>query len=268
MTHRDVSAALQQIPTLDPYEHARISASMIGYDSRWRDTEMEVFEVEHEWEMPLLSPRGRESRTWTLAGKIDAVVRVAGEVLVLEHKTSSEDISPGSDYWQRLHMDGQVSTYIESASRQYGGVSRCIYDVLGKPRLRPELATPVESRKYTKAGALYASQRDTDETPDAYHQRCLQDISERPEAYYQRGLVVRLERDMVEHRADLWSVAVTLREALREDVWPRNPEACTDRYRRLCAYYPVCTGAAELVEGEMYMRSELHPELSPPQEKK
>jgi hypothetical protein len=47
-------------------------------------------------------------------------------------------------------MDGQVSTYFDGAASLGLDVAGCIYDVIGKPGIRPLQATPVEARKYTK----------------------------------------------------------------------------------------------------------------------
>lgn len=62
--------------------------------------------------------------------------------VVVEHKTTSADITPGSPYWRRLTLDAQVSLYL-------GGAGSLLYDVIRKPTLRPLKATPVEARRYT-----------------------------------------------------------------------------------------------------------------------
>lgn len=91
---------------------------------------------------------GVDLRNWEIAGKLDVLVRerATGRVLVIEHKTSSEDVSPGSAYWQRLRLDGQVSLY-HLADERIEGV---IYDVLAKPGEKPLKATPEASRKWVK----------------------------------------------------------------------------------------------------------------------
>lgn len=164
--------------------------------------------------------------------------------VVVEHKTTSADITPGSPYWRRLALDAQVSLYL-------GGAGALLYDVIKKPSLRPLRATPVEARRYTKAGTLYAAQREHDETPDAYEARLLADIAQHPDAYYQRGTVVRTEEEAREAGRDVWMAARMIRESRYLDAWPRNPSAC-DAYGRTCDYWPVCSGTASIDDDVLY----------------
>ena len=164
--------------------------------------------------------------------------------VVVEHKTTSADITPGSPYWRRLALDAQVSLYL-------GGAGALLYDVIKKPSLRPLRATPVEARRYTKAGTLYAAQREADETPDAYEARLLADIAQHPDAYYQRGTVVRTEEEAQEAGRDVWMTARMIRESRYLDAWPRNPSAC-DAYGRTCDYWPVCSGTASIDDDVLY----------------
>ena len=60
------------------------------------------------------------------------------------------DATPGSEYWRRLRIDGQISMYYEGASVLGHDVAGCIYDVIVRPTLRPYKATPLDKRKLTK----------------------------------------------------------------------------------------------------------------------
>ena len=70
-------------------------------------------------------------------------------VVVVEHKTTSEEIALGSPYWKRLELDAQVTKYLGGARALGYDPQHVLYDVIRKPRIRPMLATPVEARKYT-----------------------------------------------------------------------------------------------------------------------
>lgn len=251
----------------DPFDIAKARALMKGYHARWIDEPYEVLAVEVEFQAPLVNPQtGAPSKTWTLGGKIDAIVRDLrdGRVLIVEHKTCSEDISAGSDYWKRLRLDAQVGTYFVGAKALGHDVTGCLYDVIAKPGLRPLKATPVESRKYTKAGALYAGQRDRDETPEEYEGRVFADIFASPEDYYARGEVTRLEQDLREFAFDAWQLGRQIREAELAERYPRNPDACV-RFGRTCPYFPVCSGAASLEDASLFRRLEhVHAELATP----
>lgn len=262
----DALAALADGET-DPFDLARAQVLITAYDTRW-GPEMGnylVLSVEAKFLRDLRNPAtGRPSQTFALSGRIDVIVKDLrdGRVLVVEHKTSAEDISPGSEYWRKLRIDSQVSTYFDGAASLGHEVAGCLYDVIGKPALRPLKATPEESRKYTKQGALYANQRATDETPDEYRQRLAEAVQEDLGRYLQRGEVSRLESEMDEARYDIWQTAQQIIEAKRNNRAPRNPDACS-RWGRTCPYFDVCTGAASLEDPALFKKKpSLHPELS------
>jgi len=248
----------------DPFDLALARALLTAYDARWQNDYHEVLEVEVEFSTPLLNPQtGHASKTFVLGGKLDVIVRAPdGLFYIVEHKTSSEDLAAGSTYWQRLRIDSQVSTYYEGARALGYDVAGAIYDVLGKPQLRPLKATPVESRKYTKQGALYANQRELDETPDEYELRVLEHLTENPDRYFHRGVVVRLEAEEREAAFDTWQTARLIREAELAQRYPRNADACP-RYGRMCSFFDVCTGSASIEDPLRFRRLETpHEELS------
>ncbi|WP_163869631.1 PD-(D/E)XK nuclease family protein [Myxococcus eversor] len=263
-----LTAALEAMQSdADGFEQVRAAEMLRGYHYRWQSEQYEVLAVEAAFEAPLRNPTtGQTSRTWRLAGKLDAVVRDMrdGRTLLVEHKTSSEDVGPGSDYWKRLRMDGQVSVYFEGANALGYEVDGCLYDVLSKPGLRPAKATPPDARKYRKDGALYAGQREADETSEEYRARLVEAIASEPHRYYQRGEVVRLEGEVDEALSDVWQLGQQLREAELTGRAPRNPDACL-RYGRTCAFFGVCSGEASLDDATRFTRSDVvHPELQHP----
>lgn len=243
----------------DPYEVAKLRVLMRGYDARWQAPEPGVLGVEQEFRAPLINPEtGAASRTFEHGGKMDVLLADA----FVEHKTTSEDIGVGSVYWRRLTLDPQVSTYYAGARALGVEPTKCIYDVVRKPQLRPLKATPEESRKYTKDGRLYAAQRDRDETPEEYERRLAEDICASADKYYQRGEIVRLEADEREAQLDAWQIARAIREGEIEGRYPRNPDSCL-RYGRMCSYFDVCTGVASIDDtGRFTVVDNVHQELS------
>jgi hypothetical protein len=271
----------------DPFELAKAEVLLIGYDTRWSDQDYEVLGVEVEFRGPLVNPlTGSESRIWQRGGKVDAIVREAGtgRVLVVEHKTSSEDVRQGSEYWRRLRMDGQVTAYFEGARFLGHGVAGCLYDVIAKPTQRPLDVALVDGegvkivhngeghRVRTKDGKKWRETGDSKlgyvlqtrpETAQEYRNRIAQAVSEDLPAYFQRGEVARLESELREGLLDDWHFAQTLREANRLGRAPRNPDACV-RYGRTCEFFDACTGAASLDDETRFTRTDnVHPELTP-----
>lgn len=263
--HLAIAEGAAANPETDDVDIVKAEELLRGYDARWSDEPLDVLAVEAQFAADLRNPAtGAPSRTFALGGKIDAIVRDReGRVLIVEHKTTSEKIGPGSDYWQKLTLDAQVSTYFVGARSLGYEPAACVYDVIAKPKLAPLKATPVESRKYTKAGTLDARQRETDESLGEFRARYREKIADDPSAVYQRGEVVRLEEEERDAAHDMWMTAVAIREARVSGRWPRNPDGC-ERYHRMCSFFGVCTRTASLDDAAQFRRAETtHEELTP-----
>jgi len=256
----------------DQWKQILCEELMRGYHARWigaRDR-YEVLAIEQEFRAPMLNPETMApSRTWRLGGKIDGALRVLdpaeqlnGAAVVLEHKTTSEDIAPESDYWTKLQMDHQLSIYIIGAEALGHAVDGALYDVLKKPAIRPLTATPEESRKYTKDGRLYANQREVDETPADFRARMREAIESEPERYFQRRYVPRTESQVRDFLFDAWQQGRAMREAHLASRAPRNPDAC-HQYGQ-CPFWRLCsTGALpDDYPAEFQRVPNVHPELA------
>lgn len=233
----------------DPFDMVRAEVMLAGYHARWKEQKYEVLGVEMEFETELRNPEtGRPSQTWRLSGKLDVLVKDSeGRVLIAEHKTTSEQVGAGSEYWRRLRLDGQVSTYYAGAASMGHEVAGCLYDVLKKPGQRP---LQVNSR------------RTVPETPEEFRARLVEAVATEPDAYYQRGMVVRLEEEVRDAQFDAWQTAQSIREAEVAGRAPRNPDACV-RFGYTCPFFAVCTGEASLDDASLYVRSaNVNPELS------
>lgn len=247
----------------DEYVQATVEELLRGYHNRWQDAPITALGAEEQFRAPLINPDTMQpSRTWTLGGKIDLRCIVEGRHLIGEHKTTSEDIAPGSDYWAKLQMDHQISIYTIGAETMGDPPQGCLYDVVRKPGIRPLKATPEEARKYKKDGTLYAAQRETDETPDEYRARLREDIEANPDKYFARLDVPRTESQLRDFLADAWAQGRAMRESHLAGRAPRNPEAC-HAYGR-CSFWDVCsTGSDPADMPDKYRRhEEVHPELA------
>jgi PD-(D/E)XK nuclease superfamily len=251
----------------DAFEMERATALMEGYSVRWSSeiADLDVLAVEVEFSVQIRNPAtGYPCRELVVSGKIDvlAIHRSTGKKWLFEHKTSSEDLSAGSDYWKRLRMDPQISVYHDGALALGHEVEGCVYDVLAKPGERPKLATPPEKRKYTKKeGKLYEGQRETDETAAEYGCRIREKIAESPDSYFGRAEVIRTEQEMEESRRDVHATALMIREETRLGRAPRNPGNCF-LYGRMCEFFDVCSGCGSLDDETRFTKLDsVHPEL-------
>lgn len=252
----------------DEVSAAKADLLMVGYHARWAPAmdDLDVCGVERQFTAQLPTPYGaKRARGLRVAGKLDVLVRKRsdGSIWIVEHKTTSADLDPGSTYWQRLRMDTQVSVYFEGAEAIFGHPpTGCLYDVISKPQQRPLKATPPDKRKYTKAGALYANQRAEDETMDEFKARLAEEIAGAPEAFFQRSEVVRLESELDASRRDTYETALMIRDSGNKGLAPRNPDACF-LFNRPCDFYEVCCGSAELTDESKFKRLDtVHPELA------
>jgi hypothetical protein len=238
----------------------RLPRPLVAHDGAYQ-----VIAVEREFAAPLPTPEGaKRARGLRVAGKLDVLVRRLADdtVWIVEHKTTTADLTPGSTYWQRLRMDTQVSVYFEGTRILGYEPVGCLYDVISRPQQRPLKATPEDKRKLKKDGTWYANVRLEDESMEDFRARMAEEIAGAPEAYFQRSEVVRLEAELEESRRDTYDTAMMIRETKKADRAPRNPDACF-LYNRPCDFYDVCCRTASIEDETRFKRLEsVHPELA------
>lgn len=244
-------------------EDARAAEVMAAY--QWPDRDdYDVLAVEKQIRFPLINPDTmKASVTFEMASVLDLLLRrrSTGETILIEHKTTGADFSDdAADYWRRLAMDAQLSIYVVAAESATWKVDRIIYDVIARPLMRPYKATPLEARKYTKAGALYANQRGGDESPEDFRERLRADIAERPERYYGRREIARTESELLEGMRDVWQEARAIRDAELAGRHPRNPDAC--HQYSTCEFYEICALGVDPETSSLYVRKPIHEELA------
>ncbi len=277
--------AVEAYVDADEFDRVKAEELMLGYTARWMNEPLTAIGVEVEFRVEMVNPAtGHTSRTFDLGGKIDVIVEEAGRrKLVVEHKTTSEDISLGSDYWRRVSAtDSQVSAYLAGARAAGFDVQGCLYDVLRKPGIRPSevsirdedgtaiVLDAVGQRVRTKDGKKWRETGDKDqgftvqkrpETPEEFRERLRADILARPDRYYARGEFVRLEADETDHQYDVWQTGRLIREAELTKRFPRNPDSCI-RFGRECPYFGVCSREASIEDDTLYRTAETtHEEL-------
>lgn len=251
-----LAAAFSCIANLDTAyaTKAKLRVLMAGYDERWGAAmpDYEVLGVEQWFQFNMLAPNGRIIQ---VVGKIDALVRQrsTGRVMIVEHKFTKADLGPASDYWRALRMEPQVSMYYRGVRALGYEPAACIWDAIKRPDVRPYQATPEESRKYTKAGALYANQRAEDETPEEFETRIADLVAADPNGWYARREVVRLQEELEEFDKDVMATAL---QCLAEvDHAPRNYKACF-AYGRPCEFLGPCEKTASLDDVSKYVKKE------------
>jgi RecB family exonuclease len=263
----DPEAAIAALGTLDPHEMALVVAMFTVHRERWSGDTLEVVATELEFNLPLRNPEtGAATPIFRFAGKIDRIYRLPdGRLAIQDYKTTTEDLTPGSDYWLRLSLDQQMSLYVLAARELGHDVQTILYDVTLRPLLRPYRKTPDDKIQLKKDGTPYANTRLQDETPFEFTVRVAEAMRADPARYFARHEIARLDQDLDETKAECWHQQQVIREMQRTGRWYRSPGSCVNPYR--CAYLPIC-GNREVsrtcVPSGFKLLQDVHPELSTP----
>jgi hypothetical protein len=284
-----LDAALSALPTaLDPYDAAKARAMVTGYTAAWDDANVEVLDVEREFQLPLIDDLGLEHPHWLRGGKIDLVLRwrESGAIVVVDHKTSGEDVSVGSTYRKRLILNGQASQYMHAARALLGvEPASFIFDVLCKPDLRPSQVPTLDDdgvkivvdkngqRVRTKDGKKWretASAADgyelqgRPETPVEYERRILAAMAADPGGYFAQIEITRTDAELASHTASISRVAARIDLVRARGLATPNDDAC-HKYGSPCPWWDVCTGTASLDDDTRFVkRGHVHDELHTP----
>ena len=224
------------------------------------DPDFATIYPEQEFRVPL-----ERSRSFELAGKIDGLGQLKdGRLAILEHKTTSESIDSGSEYWLRLRFNAQLMQYVLAARALGWAVETVIYAVAKKPAIRPKQIPAVDAdgfkivtvdatgeRALLKTGKpkQTAGEGETlqgrQETPEEFAQRLTLDCQERAEFYFARRELTILDSDLEEFAEQRRMIGISIlnyRQAAKRfagahQAWPRN---CTEMNCRCCEYASFC----------------------------
>lgn len=312
-----IEQAVQQYETVNPawddervydwmIEREIVANMLAGYFWRWHGNDViaEVIAAELPFQIPIRNPKnGQQAWYWgwsvdpregtrtrvkvtpLLAGKIDGIVRLKdGRIAIHELKTTGDDITAGSDYWSKLRIDSQISTYYHAAKELGHDVETILYDVAKKPAMRPCQVPLVDEndvkivhdaaghRVKTKDGKKWRESGDAAqgftlqtrrETPAEFGARFLADITLRPDHYFQRVEIPRLDADIAEFQSELWDQQLDLRQAQKSGRWYRNTNQCVTFGK--CEYFGICTNSIEVDPNNPpagFARvADIHPEL-------
>ena len=245
--------------TLDELQVATLSGLLAGYYARYSEDPIAELKPEQEFRLPLAG-----SRTFDAAGKIDGLgTTKAGRSVLLENKTTSDNIAPESDYWLRLRFNPQILQYVHAARMLGNAVDEIMYDVVKKPGIRPKTIPELDEqgRKIVKdsSGARVLKKDGTPresagdgmvlqsrmETPEEYGDRLKADTLERPDFYFARREVPVLDGDLAEfliQRLEISRMILSMRRSARHadkpcHAWPRN---CGEMTCGFCEFKDFC----------------------------
>ena len=251
----------------DPQETHRwnLARAMIeGYARRYPTEDFEIVEVEKEFQCDIRNPdTGRLSQTFTMAGKVDGIVRLSDGLYLLEHKTAS---TITSDYLDRLWTDTQIALYSFYLRERGYAIIGLIYNVLLKARLKQragETAEEYDARRAALAAknrsGRSTAKRRMPESDEEFRAR-LADWYRQPGAFHRERIYLSEDR-MAMLQDEVWEVTQQYLDAKRRGKFLLNTSNCF-AFQRPCPYLPYCqSGFSPLVRDNLFDVVPPHEEL-------
>lgn len=274
-----LEASLTAINAATDDEKVRATARglMRGYHARWADEQPHTVEaMEREFRVSIYnldnnSKRTSTSRTFTLAGKWDAVTCEGGQRVIVDHKTTSSDIAdPDAVFWRQLAVEAQPSTYLLAA--HYAGleVSGALWDVIRKPKLTMVLLDKKVRKAITSLGEYFGYRISPEtqqyalkgerENGELFEYRLARKVINESEKHFQRRPVLRLHNELVEAAQELWQLSQEVISARRTNRHIRNGGACLN-YGTACEFLGICSGLDNHTSNKWQRRESVHEEL-------
>ena len=251
--------------SLDEWMAAKVFGILGAYDKKYgevEDADCAAMEPEVQFVDPIDG-----SRTFEQQGKVDGLaVLKDGRRVVWERKTTSDDLSETSDYWDRLKFNIQLLAYAGWVEHSTGELPVCVYDVIRKPALMPKANVPEVDAyglpivldkngqrcikrdgqpKKTADAAKGERLAGHPETPDEYGARILEAMGAEPERYFARREVAITADMLAEFKRERLGVCRMLLHFASEARRSERPEyayprACNPDNCRLCPFSGVC----------------------------
>lgn len=258
---------------------AKCRALMRGYHARWKDAGYVATAVEQIYTSPLFNPATQsQSRSFSIAGKIDCMAEQNGRTFLIDHKTTSQDITdPNSPYWRQLAIEGQVNHYFLLQWLHGVKPDGAVWDVIRKPSISPKKLSKADATsvlafgKYCGTNISRASLEllaaDQRETVEMFEARLADDCTNwRPDWYFQRRPVPRMNHEILEYASELWEHAQEIlhtrqRQKQMKSLPPRNSGACL-LYGSPCKFLGICSGHDTTDSDRWQPKQVVHNELS------
>jgi len=157
------------------HEKAVLMTSFLAYLWYYQDDDIEYLHQELCFDLPVHSPKTGMPLPMDevkRVGKIDHIVRFDGCVGPIERKSSSRDISPGSQFWEKSAKDTQVSMYALAITDLLNSgelpeelgitdddvIGNTLYDVWRKPTTKPKFLSVAASLDLIKTGEYHGEE--------------------------------------------------------------------------------------------------------------
>lgn len=257
--------------TDDPFEVEKILSMAAGYIEHYKDwlSSIRLEAVEKHVETKLLNlDTGGTLRQFRLHGYIDKFVVRNGQRLIVDHKTTSEDlVNPNGRYWKRLECDPQSTTYLLLCLSEGFDIGGVVWDVVQKPRIKPSTLTKAQVEELAtmasycghffndaperldelapRCGEYANGEPKRCESPTLYGARVRQYVEANADSVFQMRKVHRTDDDIYDLNQSIRGVTQIIRWCERNDCWMQNFRSCF-AYNSPCEFYEVCHGCETL----------------------
>jgi hypothetical protein len=233
---------------LDADNQIKVAAMVESWRTFTREfyEEYEIIEVEKEF---LTKHTSNMHTDYFFGGIVDALARDrSGRIFILENKTTSDTLDR---FCSRLWSTRQGLLYNWALTRLGIPIAGIIYDVIRKPTLKRQLATPEHKRRYKKATKdgvveLYAGQREYDEIAGSYHDRLMRMYREKSFDSFRCEVIVHTPAQIAELDKDLDEIMDEYVATEARSKWPRSLGSCSS-FNRMCEFSPYCSAGSDEV---------------------
>lgn len=288
-------AALDQVE--DVTERAKLRVLIIGYHLKWGGEPWEILAVEVQFEYVLDGYRiggkidgiVRDLTTglvYVLEHKSTSLDTSAGSTywtkLALDTQISAyidgatilghEIAGCIYDVLVRPGHDRKLATPADKRKYKLGkGCKICGGNLQGKQGTGVVVDRPcavckasgwrLDEEGQPEAPALYANQRETDETADELEQRIGDDVAAAPDDFFRRVTVVRLDDEIDRLRIALVDTIRMSEVLAAARLAPPNPDSCT-AFGSLCPFFDICASRSSVDDQHRWPRGPVHQELA------
>lgn len=272
-----LESARNAIPTsADDKTAGALWGIVTAYEDRWRHTfdGLKLLESEVTYTAPIINTATKKPmRIFTQAGKLDTILQDGSYTVLMDHKTTSDDIGdPDSTYWRQLIIEGQPKHYEILLLANGKRVDRIAWDVVKKPGIRPK---QIDKKSATAITSLheYVGYKVSNETQQAiidgklprenaelYGYRVAREMLDNQDKYFQRRSVTRLDHELVKYADEIFEIAHEINGTRKSGRHFRNSGACM-QWGRPCVYLGLCSGHDTEDSDNWLRREAVHREL-------
>lgn len=211
-------------------DKARLDALLAGYEELVLPEDMKKlkpFAVENRFVVP--SP----VKGYAISGQFDLVFTDERDrIWVMEHKTTSWDISYGARYWDSCRYSYQSGIYLYALEKMGFDVAGVQYNACRKLNIKPK-SRPKESE-------------------EDFRSRCLEKVAEDPERCFGREEFVYTDGERKLLIEDLTTAIKQIKHA-KKNGCTRNRTACIQYFgSSQCEYFGVCNGIESIDDDKLF----------------